>query len=209
MMLNEPQDYTLELVDAGSYRLHTEAGVGSFSKPSTVRGLAKLYTVSDAGVLFYVGIAEQPMSSRLRVGFNASGKGGYHGYKWKGLGHRLALSVWTAQVSGRPASLREMETVEAEVAFRCREQSGQWPAYQHEIHFYPSLSEHRSAAQRIYDHAAVRLLWSASRQLSQAQACPPGNTSEARTTLAPRSPPASPGRQPCHKGAPSGSNGSQ
>ena len=152
-MLNEPQEYTLELVDGGSYRLHTEAKVCTFAKPSTVRGLAKRYTVSDAGALFYVGIAEQPMSSRLSFGFNASGKGGYHGYKWKGLRQRLALSVWTAQIGGNPAPLREMETIEAEVAFRCREQSGQWPAYQHEIHFYPSLPGHRAAAQRIYDHA--------------------------------------------------------
>jgi hypothetical protein len=136
MVLNEPQDYSLELVEGGNYRLHANAGVCTFSKPSTVRGLAKLYTVSDAGVLLYVGIAQQPMSSRLKFGFNASGKGGYHGYKWKGLKQRLALSVWTAAIGGKSAPLREMETVEAEVAFRCREQSGQWPAYQHEIHFF-------------------------------------------------------------------------
>ena len=79
MVLNEPQDHTIELVDGGSYRLQKDAEVCTFSKPSTVRGLAKLYTVSDAGALLYVGIAQQPMSSPLNVGFNASGKGGYHG----------------------------------------------------------------------------------------------------------------------------------
>ena len=156
MVLNEPQDYMIELVNGGGYRLHAEAGVCTFSKPSTVRGLAKLYTVSHAGVLLYVGIAEQPMSSRLNFGFKASGKGGYHGYKWKRLKQRLALSVWTAKVGGKPAPLREMETVEAEVAFCCRAQSGRWPAYQHEIHFYPSLPAHRAVAQRIYDHALSR-----------------------------------------------------
>lgn len=156
MVLNEPQDYIIELAEGDSYRLRTDAGVCTFSKPSTVRGLAKLYTLSDAGALLYVGIAEQPMSSRLNFGFKASGKGGYHGYKWKGLKQPLALSVWTAQIDGQPASLREMETVEAEVAFLCRQQSGQWPAYQHEIHFYPSLPEHRAAAQRIYDYALSR-----------------------------------------------------
>jgi len=156
MVLSAPQDYVIELKDGGSYRLSTGAGVCTFSKPATVRSLAKLYTLSDAGVLVYVGIAEQPMSSRLNYGFKASGKGGYHGYKWKGLKQRLALSVWTAQVDGKPASLREMETIEAEVAYTCRHQSGQWPAYQHEIHFYQSLPKHRAAAQRIYDHALSR-----------------------------------------------------
>ena len=156
MVLNEPQDYTIELVDGGSYRLHEQARVCTFSKPSTIRGLAKVYTLSDAGVLFYVGIAQQPMSSRLNFGFKASGKGGYHGYKWKGLKQRLALSVWTGTVGRKAASLREMETVEAEVVFCCRERSGQWPAYQHEIHFYSSLPEHRAAAQQIYDHALLR-----------------------------------------------------
>lgn len=156
MMLNEPQDYTIELVEGGGYCLSTGAGVCSFSKPSTVRGLAKLYTVCSDGVLCYVGIAQQPMSSRLSFGFNASGRGGYHGYKWKGIKKKLALSVWTAQIDEKPVPLREMETVEAEVAFRCREQSGQWPAYQHEIHFYPSFVEHRVAAHRIYDHALSR-----------------------------------------------------
>jgi hypothetical protein len=156
MVLNEPQDYSLELVDRGSYRLHTRAGVCTFSKPSTLRGLAKLYTVSDAEGLLYVGIAQQPMSSRLNFGLNARGKGGYHGYKWKGLKQRLGLSVWTASIGGRSVPIQEMETVEAEVAFCCREQSGQWPTYQHEIHFYPSLAGHRAAAQRIYDHALSR-----------------------------------------------------
>ncbi len=156
MVLNQPQDYTIELLDGGSYRLRTPTGVCTFSKPATVRGLAKLYTLSGAEGLLYVGIAKQPMSSRLNFGFKASGKGGYHGYKWKGLKQRMVLSVWTVSVDGKPAPLREMETVEAEVAFCCRERSGQWPAYQHEIHFYPSSPAHRAAAQQIYDHAVSK-----------------------------------------------------
>ena len=105
MTLYEPQDYTLELVEGRNYCLRTEAGICTFSSPSTVRGLAKLYTVSDHGTLLYAGIAEQPMSSRLRSGFNASGKGGYHGYKWKDLRQELALSVWTAKIGATAADL--------------------------------------------------------------------------------------------------------
>jgi hypothetical protein len=156
MVLNEPQNYTLELLEGATYRLHAEGEVCTFSRPASVPGVAKLYAVSDAGVLYYVGIAQQAMSSRLNFGFKANGKGGYHGYKWKDLKQRLALSVWTATIDGSPASLRDLETVEAEVVFRCREQSGQWPAYQHEIHFYLSGTAHRAAAQRIYEQALSR-----------------------------------------------------
>jgi hypothetical protein len=156
VLLNKPQDYGIELTEGGRYRLRAAGEVCTFSGHSTQRGLAKLYTLSDAGSLLYVGIAQQPMASRLNFGFKASGKGGYHGYKWKALKQRLALSVWTANIDGKPAPLRELETVEAEVAFRCREQSGQWPAYQHEIHFHSSRPEHRAAAQRVYDHALSR-----------------------------------------------------
>lgn len=108
-------------------------------------------------MLLYVGIAQQPMSSRLKNGFRAKGKDGYYGYKWKGLRHSLQLSVWTAFSSNNQrASLREMETVEAEVAFLCRQLSGQWPQYQHEIHFYPSDQTHRETAQTIYAHATTQ-----------------------------------------------------
>lgn len=113
----------------------------------------KLYTLSAAGKLLYVGVASQPMSSRLSFGFRAKGKGGYHGYKWKKLRHRLNLSIWTAELEGNITTLRDLETVEAEVAFLCRQQSGQWPEFQHEIHFYPSLDLHRDAAREIYFHA--------------------------------------------------------
>lgn len=152
MILNEPQDYWIELLEGGAYRLSSESGVCSFSKPATVRGVAKLYTLSDRGVLIYVGIAQQPMSSRLNFGFKANGEAGYHGYKWKKLQQRLRLSVWTASHEGRYVALRELETVEAEVAFLCRQKSGQWPEYQHEIHFYPSETHHRDAAEKIYGH---------------------------------------------------------
>ena len=154
--LEHPQDFDLLLVSDGSYGLSRSGRACKFSAPASTRGVAKLYTVASGGVLLYVGIAGQPMSSRLNYGFRAAGKGGYHGYKWKGLRHSLQLSVWTAYCGEQRASLREMETVEAEVAFLCRHASGQWPQYQHEIHFYPSEQTHRDAARRIYDKATTK-----------------------------------------------------
>lgn len=156
MNLNPPQDYEIQLLDGGSYRLCVSGKVCTFTKPASVRGVAKLYTLSEGTSLLYVGIAEQPLSSRLNFGFKATGKGGYHGYKWKELRRPLALSVWTARVGEHPASLREMETVEAEVVFCCRQESGQWPSHQHEIHFYLSRPEHRATARTIYRHVLYR-----------------------------------------------------
>lgn len=100
-----------------------------------------------------LGIAKRPMAARLNLGFKADGKSGYHGYKWKILQQKLRLSVWTANHEEKYVDLRELETVEAEVAFLCRQNSGQWPKYQYEIHFYPSEMQHREAVDKIYNHA--------------------------------------------------------
>ena len=72
MILNEPQNYWIEFLDEGAYRLSSGSGVCSFSKPVTVRGVAKLYKLSDGVSLIYVGVAQQPMSSRLNFGFYPS-----------------------------------------------------------------------------------------------------------------------------------------
>lgn len=152
MTLNDPFDFDLAL-SGGAYRLLRHSASSKFAAPASTRGIAKLYTLSNDQSLVYVGITQQPMSSRLSYGFRANGKSGYWGYKWKGLESVLRLSVWTAQISGIYAPLRELETVEAEVAFLCRQQSGQWPAHQHEIHFYPSEQQHRDAAAQIYSYA--------------------------------------------------------
>jgi hypothetical protein len=153
--LYDPQVYELKPKQGGSYKLSTASRVTQFAKPASTRGVAKLYTVSHDRKLIYVGITRQPMSSRLSYGFKANGKGGYNGYKWKNLRHELSLSIWTASTGEDNLNLREMEIIEAEVAFLCREQSDQWPEFQHEIHFYASLPQHRKAAAKIYTHATA------------------------------------------------------
>lgn len=153
MKLNNPQEYKLSLLPGGQYKLSNAEGPASFSKPASTRGVAKLYTLSHAGKLLYVGIAQQPMASRLNYGFKANGKGGYHGYKWKHLSHELTLNIWTASEKEKYVPLREMEAIEAEIAFLCRRESGQWPEFQNEIHFYQSTESHRSAAEKVYNHA--------------------------------------------------------
>lgn len=152
MRLNGPLDFDLAL-SGGAYSLSSESKPAKFAAPASTRGIAKLYTVSNEFSLLYVGIAQQPMSARLSYGLRATGKSGYHGYKWKVHEGVLRLAVWTASDAKGYASLRELETVEAEVAFLCRHISGQWPLNQHEIHFYPSNAWHREAARQIYEHS--------------------------------------------------------
>lgn len=151
-MLDVPLDYELALSN-GWYHLSSYGRACKFSAPATIRGAAKLYTISSDDSLLYVGIAKQPMASRLSYGFKANGAKGYHGYKWKFLETSLKLSVWTAKLNGIYAPLHQMEIIEAEVAFICRQESGQWPTHQHEIHFSPSEQWHRNAAATVYSHA--------------------------------------------------------
>lgn len=148
-----PQRFDLSLGENGTYRLTVEGVTCKFSGPSSGQGLAKLYTLSANGVLLYVGIAKRRMSARLRHGFTAKGKGGYHGYKWKHLRGGLRLIVWTANFGGESAGLEDLKIIEAEVAFLCRQESDQWPRYQHEIHFFPSERFHRMSARKIYREA--------------------------------------------------------
>lgn len=151
-MLNDPQQFEMALSD-GWYRLSRASLACKFAAPASTRGIAKLYTISSDDSLLYVGVAQQPMAARLSNGFKANGQGGYHGYKWKFLESTLTLTVWTAKLHGVYASIRELETVEAEVAYICRSKAGQWPTHQHEIHFYPSEERHRDAALHIYNYA--------------------------------------------------------
>src|ERR1700709_2548584 len=93
--IEAPQDFDLLLASDGTHTLSSNGDKCKFSAPASIRGIAKLYTLSSETKLLYVGVAEQPMSSRLSYGFRASGEGGYYGYKWKNLRHSLRLSVWT------------------------------------------------------------------------------------------------------------------
>lgn len=155
MTLDEPFCYDLA-VSEGAYRVLREGKSAKFCAPVSTVGVSKLYTVSAGASLLYVGIAERSMSARLAHGFRAAGEHGYHGYRWKGLNATLRLSVWTARLNGAFASILELKTIEAEVAFCCRHVSGQWPTHQLEVHFHPSDDRHRRAAEKIYDHAVAR-----------------------------------------------------
>src|SRR5207248_1938012 len=124
-----------------------EKGTPRFSGSSTSHR-PKLYVVSIAETPIYVGVTKQPVRSRLRLGWNANGRGGYHGYAWRRELSQAFLDVWCHNDPHTVNPLIDMETVEAEVVFLIRS-AGQWPQYQTEIHFHQSKPEHRNVAKTI------------------------------------------------------------
>jgi hypothetical protein len=72
-MLTGPDKYELSLTPS-TYK------VGRKFSGLATRKIPKLYVVIAKGRVVYVGITRQIMSSRLRYGFTATGKHGYHGY---------------------------------------------------------------------------------------------------------------------------------
>ena len=146
MKLIGPERYKLSF-DQKTFTVACSKGTPKFSR-LTCSKVPKLYVVSVDGNPVYVGITKQAMRTRLRFGFTAAGRGGYHGYAWRNQYREATLDVWVQDGATSNAML-DIETVEAEVVFlaRC---AGQWPECQTEIHFHPSLPAHREAAATIW-----------------------------------------------------------
>jgi len=146
MKLAGPVRYKLSF-DAKTFTVKCPQGTAKFSGLATSK-LPKLYVVSVDGRPVYVGITKQSIRSRLRFGFAAVGKGGYHGYAWRKQFTEATLDVWF-QEDALENGMLDIETVEAEVVFlaRC---AGQWPACQTEIHFHPSTDMHREIAADVW-----------------------------------------------------------
>jgi len=121
-----------------------DTGLGHFSAPASTPGLPKIYAVLHSGKPVYVGVTRQPVRARLRSGGKGSPKTGYYGYKWMGL-KTVDLLIWAFHDFGD----RDAETVEAEVVYEVRKRTGQWPAYQNEIHFWNPTRKHRQIAARL------------------------------------------------------------
>lgn len=130
-----------------SYSVVTLSGQTHFIQPDSKSGL-KLYLVGLDGRLHYVGITNRPMSARINMGIKAKGKNGYHGYAWKNIRAPMILDVIT--LSGNNIGRSDVEAIEAEVAYLCRSQTGEWPLSQTEIHFRRSNNIHKKLALEIY-----------------------------------------------------------
>ena len=146
MSISGPEQYTLTY-EAEKFAVESLSGAKNFSGFATSK-LPKLYIASREGVPIYVGLTVQSMSSRLRSGAKAAGKGGYYGYAWRHDIPRVDLDIWWHENAPVENRALDMETVEAEVVYLIRS-NGQWPKYQTEIHFHQSEPQHRAAAAAI------------------------------------------------------------
>lgn len=122
----------------------------TFLRPTTSKKLPKIYIIKNNGEVIYIGIASQSITNRLRYGFGAIGRGGYHGYRWKDLADKIDLLVWC--FPGQ--SMQYVESIEAEIVFELRRDTGKWPAFQTEIHFHNVKDEERELAASIYNEAS-------------------------------------------------------
>jgi hypothetical protein len=145
MTLSGPDRYELKL-NARNYRVSRPDGATSF-KGLAAKVWPKLYVFVAGHTPVYVGITRRPMSARLRVGWRATGKGGYYGYALRHHLRSASLWIWYANAD-RERTRRDLETTEAEVAYLVR-RTGQWPRFQTEIHFYKSSADHRRIAANI------------------------------------------------------------
>lgn len=146
MRLEEPHRYELVVQDGRRYTVKNSHGGSTFLAPVTQHG-PKLYVFALKGEPVYIGKTVQPISNRIRGGFQADGTGGYHGYSLRNEPQVLELLVWEVE----DATERDLECVESEIVFLCRQRYEQWPKSQTEIHFHQSTEEHRVLARRILD----------------------------------------------------------
>ncbi len=113
--------------------------------------LSKIYILRQGKEILYVGITKTPLSNRIGSGLKATGKKGYHDYKWKVLAKKhqsevIDLFVYLFRDE------EKTEAIEAEVVYLIRNKTGKWPKYQTEIHFHYNASiEEKRLAQRIYN----------------------------------------------------------
>lgn len=121
------------------------ASLNSFHQRLKRGKVAKLYVLKENETYLYVGTTFQSLTSRFRCGLTADGKNGYHGYKWKDK-DSVRLYVWCFEGLNKI----EIESIEAELVFLIRHNTGLWPLYQNEIHFNNDYADGKNIAAKLY-----------------------------------------------------------
>ena len=147
MEVNTYNKYRIKISDSKfrCIEANGEQGKG-FLYPDVSDKLPKLYVVKRGKEIYYVGITTQDIRKRLRYGFSATGKHGYHGYKWRGE-DAVEILIWSFPDS----TTKHVEAIEAELVYFIRERTGKWPKYQMEIHFHGASQSERQVARSILD----------------------------------------------------------
>lgn len=123
----------------------------TFTKPATTNKLPKIYLAKYKDDIVYVGITTQSITNRLRGGFIATSKHGYHGYKWKNL-NEIDLAIFFFE-----NPIEKIEAIEAEIVYLIRSETGFWPKYQTEIHFHNATKKEKEIARAIYEIVKTKL----------------------------------------------------
>ena len=152
MKLHGPDRFALTF-NARQFQVLAPGGGSKFRGRASNRE-AKLYVFSFEGAPIYVGVTKQPMRARLRLGWNARGESGYHGYAFRRTLKNADLDVWYFEGRHNVDPLLDVETIEAEIVFLIRS-LGQWPRFQTEIHFHASEPLHRELAGNVLHHYKV------------------------------------------------------
>lgn len=140
-----PNRYGIKIAEGKCRCIQANGQQGKgFVSSDVIDKLPKLYVVKRDCEIYYVGITQQDIRKRLRIGFSARGEHGYHGYKWKEL-DEAEMIVWTFPTS----PIEEVEAIEAELVYFIREKTGRWPKYQMEIHFHGASDSQVQAAESI------------------------------------------------------------
>jgi len=145
MEYSGPYCYTLQLSgDENKRVISKKVYIGKVSKfkiPVTKDKIPKIYVLKHNKQVVYVGYASQSIGKRLGQGVGANGLNGYHGYKWKQVSElELLVFVFNKELKGNKhigdkPFIDFAEAVEAEIVFLVRQNTGNWPRFQNEIHF--------------------------------------------------------------------------
>lgn len=156
--------------DAGKYFFGTEE-MSKVENEKLIRSKQpKIYVIKSEGDLLYVGYASQSLITRLKQGFRATGKNGYHGYTWKNL-EKVEVHAFVFPILGDTPSKESrlyFEAIEAELVYLIRLKTTQWPIFQSEIHFNnlsPKLATEN--AEEIYNHLEKALLLNSTKRKIQ------------------------------------------
>ena len=120
--------------------------IRGFLHPDNQSQLPKLYVVKSGSEITYIGKTTQNKRTRLRYGLKAQGETGYYGYMWKDL-TEVEILIWCFPNK----SEAYLETIEGELVYLFRKNTGKWPKYQMEIHFHNAVTDELEIAQSIYE----------------------------------------------------------
>ena len=116
----------------------------AFPQALAKRDSYKLYVYKAGNEIQYVGVTKMSLATRYWYGSNKKFK---YGYQF--LHHaQLKLYVWTFP----SLKQRQVENIEAELAYLIRNKTGRWPESQNEIHFNNDFALGSAVAAKLYEH---------------------------------------------------------